>query len=252
MHAFVKRRDPAAPGSIPEALQTFHAEVRFYREVAPEVGVRVPACYDAVDDAAGTRLVLEDLSSWALGADPADAARLLSDVHRRWEGLALERWPWLRRGGDAADLVGDLFDRTWPRIAARYDVSPRVRDFGERLVRRVPGAVRDASGAGPLTLVHGDASTRNLRTGPAGEIAFLDWEDLHAAPGVTDLSWLLLSSVPPAQWDDVVHAYRPARRLGVVLPAAIVQGLLSFGDTAAGSAVAAAWIHRLEAGLDTI
>ena len=35
---FVKRRDPAAPGSIPERLEMFPREVRFYREVAAEVG----------------------------------------------------------------------------------------------------------------------------------------------------------------------------------------------------------------------
>lgn len=41
--------------------------------------------------------------------------------------------------------------------------------------------------AGPLTLVHGDASVQNMRTGPGGEVALLDWEDVSAAPGVLDL-----------------------------------------------------------------
>ena len=36
----VKRREPAVPGSIPAVLKMFESEVRFYREIAPLVGVR--------------------------------------------------------------------------------------------------------------------------------------------------------------------------------------------------------------------
>ena len=36
----VKRREPAAAGSIPAVLKMFESEVRFYREIAPVVGVR--------------------------------------------------------------------------------------------------------------------------------------------------------------------------------------------------------------------
>ena len=42
---FTKRREAARPGSIPDVLQMFSREVRFYRELASEVTVRVPACY---------------------------------------------------------------------------------------------------------------------------------------------------------------------------------------------------------------
>ena len=49
----------------------FESEVRFYREIAPVVGVRVPACYQAEENEDGTLLVLEDLSDWTPGAEPA-------------------------------------------------------------------------------------------------------------------------------------------------------------------------------------
>ena len=39
------------------------------------------------------------------------------------------------------------------------------------------------------------------------EIALLDWEDVSAAPGIADLGWLLVSSVAPARWDEVIAAY---------------------------------------------
>ena len=56
---FVKRRGPPLPGSIPDVLGMFTAEVRFYREIAPQVGVRVPECYEASAGPEGTLLVLE-------------------------------------------------------------------------------------------------------------------------------------------------------------------------------------------------
>jgi hypothetical protein len=70
-------------------------------------------------------------------------------------------------------------------------------------------------------------------------------EDVSAAPGVLDLAWLLVSSVDPARWPEVIDAYGPAPGLGQVLPAVIVQGLLSLADTQADSAEAYGWIARL-------
>lgn len=90
-----------------------------------------------------------------------------------------------------------------------------------------------------------DASFNNVFTGPGGEIAFTDWEDVGWAPGVTDLAWLLVYSVPPERWDDVIRAYGPARGLNVELPAAGIQGLLTLADLPEGGVEARAWVERL-------
>jgi hypothetical protein len=223
----------------------FRCEVRFYREIAQVIGVRVPACYraEATDD--GTLLELEDLSSWRPGADPASAAGVLACLHERWPSEALSRWPWLRRPGAAVGLVAALYDRTWPLVAGRAELGSPVRDLGERLVGRVAAAESAASAAGPLVLTHGDASAQNMRTSPAAEIVLLDWEDVGIAPGVTDLAWLLISSVEPDRWDEVIAAYGATVQLAEALPATAVQGLLSMSDTAAGSADSDAWAARL-------
>lgn len=70
MRAHVKRRAHPAPGSIPAVLDIFRSEVRFYQEIAPVIGIRVPACYQCAQTSQGTVLVLEDLSAWQPGADP--------------------------------------------------------------------------------------------------------------------------------------------------------------------------------------
>jgi hypothetical protein len=83
MQRHVKRRQPAAPGSIPAVLRMFESEVRFYREIAPEVGVRVPACYQAEVSDEGMLLVLDVMPStvvqgflsmpdWPEGSDEAE------------------------------------------------------------------------------------------------------------------------------------------------------------------------------------
>jgi hypothetical protein len=199
VHGHVKRRSWPEPGSIPDVLDMFRCELRFYREIAPVVGVRVPACYQAEETAEGTLLVLEDLSAWQPGADPAVSARVLAGMHRRWEGQAHRRWPWLRAAGAAIDLVERLFGQTWPQLAVREDLTPSVRALGMRLVGHVTATEAAAARSGATTLAHGDASTRNMRTSSDGELALLDWEDVSAGPGVCDLAWMLVSSVDPGR-----------------------------------------------------
>jgi aminoglycoside phosphotransferase (APT) family kinase protein len=233
------------PGSIPDVLDSFRKELQFYRLIAPEIGVRVPACYLTEENGEGTLLVLEDLTAWQPGAVPSAAARLLAGLHLRWEGRAADRWPWLDSAGLADDLVAELFDQTWSVLRARPDLTPALRAAGMALAGRVREADRAAAAAGPWTMIHGDASMLNMRTGPDGEIALLDWEDVCVAPGICDLAWMLVSSVEPSQWDDTIAAYGTERGFTSVLPAAIVQGLLSFSDTLPGSAGADGWLPRL-------
>ncbi|WP_405062970.1 aminoglycoside phosphotransferase family protein [Kribbella sp. NBC_01505] len=245
---YVKRRAPEKAGSIAAELQMAASEVRFYREIAPEIGVRVPACYRAELNDEGSLLELEDLSAWRPGADPVAAATLLRSMHDRWVDRAHVRWPWLRPIGAGDELVARLYDATWPKLAAR-SLSAPVREFGARLVGKVQQVEAQLLTAGPLTLVHGDASGQNLRTAPDGEIALLDWEDVSAAPGVLDLTWHLVSSVPPAQWPEAMAAYGPSDGLLATLPSSLVQGYFSMADWPEGSEQAEGFEARLAAGV---
>ena len=246
---FVKRRPHATAGTIPHALDMFRNEVRFYREVAPEVGVRVPACHAAAETDDGFRLELEDLGGWTAGGDPAAVARVLATLHGRWEGTAAERWPWLRPPGAAAGLVAELYDRTWPELDRRRDLPPAVRALGAGFVGRVEELeLLEGEAAGPLTLIHGDVSAANVRTSPAGEIALLDWEDVRLAAGAVDVAWWLLTSVDPADWDAVLGASSATDRAGVpvVMATALTQAFLSLADLEDGSPEASASIARIE------
>lgn len=228
------------PGPLPAV------KLRLVREIAPSVNIRVPACRRAEIAADGsTRLELEDLSSWRLGADPGDVARTLRRLHDRWDAEAARRWAWLPRV-DVSHLVDGLFTRSWTVGRSRRDISSKVRDLGDRLVGRVVEVEHRASLAGPHTLTHGDASSLNLRTSPDREVALLDREDVGLGPGVTDLAWHLVSSVDPVSWDDALSSYGRHHGLTECLPAAAVQAFLSLLDEPEGSASAADWTARIE------
>jgi hypothetical protein len=246
MGVFVKRRGIAPAGSVAAALGMFQAEVRFYREIAPVIGIRVPACYRAEDGPDGTLLELEDLSEWTPGAAPAAVGAVMRELHTRWSGEVAERWPWLRAVAEEAGLIERLYDDAWPRLADRPELSDQVRELGQSLVGNVVAAERQIATAGELTLVHGDLSAQNLRTSPTGEIALLDWEDVTAAPGAVDLAWFLLSSVEPADWPATITAYGDDEGLYAVMPSTVVQGLLSLNDHPVGSPEATAWGRRLD------
>jgi Ser/Thr protein kinase RdoA (MazF antagonist) len=252
---FEKRRDPAPPGSIPDVLDMWVSEVRFYREIARAIDVRVPELLGSTIAAdGGTRLVLEDLSAWSPGGDSVSVARVLRSLHAAWMGTAQARWPWLRLAGAAAELIGTAFDRAWPALAARGDLTPAVRAVGEGLVGHVVEAELAEAGAGPLTLCHGDACLGNVFTSPSGEIALVDWEDVRCGPGASDLAWLLVSSVAPHRWDAVIEAYGSSVGLREALPASMAQELhvlrqLPEGDPAAAAsmeclAAAHEWLAR--------
>jgi aminoglycoside phosphotransferase (APT) family kinase protein len=245
---FVKERRRPEVGSIPDLLSMFEHELRFYVEIAPVLGVRVPDCYEASESSEGFRLVLEDLTSWRAGGHPLDVAVVLAEMHRRWEHEAEQRWPWLQRAGRAAAAIGELYDRVWETMSARGDLTPAVTAFASGLVGQVARLENNEGKSSRPTLIHGDASLRNVRSSPTGEIAFVDWEDVRSASGEVDLAWLLVSSVAPEQWDEVIDVYAPDRdEFIAALFAAGAQGVLALSDCEEDSAEARVWVQRLDA-----
>lgn len=79
------------------------------------------------------------------------------------------------------------------------------------------------------------------------------WEDVRSSAGSIDLTWLLVSSVDPAQWDAVIEAYAPDEaELERALPHAGTQGILSFAGSDLGCPTANGWASRLGAIADRI
>jgi aminoglycoside phosphotransferase (APT) family kinase protein len=123
---------------------------------------------------------------------------------------------------EAQDLVDQLYRRAWPLFLERatFAISDDVRQFGERLVGRVPAAegLLDQS---PKTLMHGDFRLGNVLFGSRangtrdGESVcwVIDWEDVMLWNGMFDVAWFLggcLRVEDGAEEEGLVRRYHRA------------------------------------------
>jgi len=195
------------------------AEARFYRDLAPEVSVRVPGVWFADTDGHGYVMVLEDLVASGCrfpSPDDADITKRAADIVEQLAALHAPFWEsarfapggdleWLAargaRGGgggrrfikQAVDAIGDQLDESFHRIAELY--LSRADEIVE-LWRE---------GAG--TLVHGDSHLGNLFVDVAGgdRTGFLDWAVVCRAPGMRDVAYVLCNSIPISAREPIEH-----------------------------------------------
>jgi hypothetical protein len=190
----------AGSRAIGVTLGVYEGEVRFYQEIAPTVGIRVPGTYWADIESSTGRftLLLEDLSE--IGA-PGDmiaggtldqAARALEALVNlqapRWSDPALREMDWLAHpsrsqnffGGVAPALplflerFGDRLDSE--DIAFVEQVVPYANAWGTRM------------SAGPSVVLHGDYRMDNIlfphdTTAP---VAVFDWQATSLGPPLVD------------------------------------------------------------------
>jgi hypothetical protein len=186
------------------------AEARFYRDLAREVPVRVPAVWFADTDRERYVMVLEDLEAGGctfpnpadhdIGDRARDIVHELGVLHARyWDSPRFAPdgdLAWLARrgtgGGDggapfirmAVEALGEHLDEDFHRIAELY--LSRARD------------ITALWNSGARTLVHGDPHLGNLfvdvRAG--GRTGFLDWAMVGHSPGLRDVAYVLCNSVP--------------------------------------------------------
>jgi hypothetical protein len=187
-------------------------EARFYRDLAPEMPVRVPKVY--FSDHAQERyvMVFEDLvAAGCRFPHPKDddIAFRARDIVEQMAALHGQYWesPRFDAGGDldwlvprvtggagggskfvqmAVDTVGDRLDDDFHRLAdlylARHEDIFTLWNTGEK------------------TLVHGDPHMGNLFVDVRGgdRTGFLDWAMLGRSPGLRDVAYVLCNSIPHA------------------------------------------------------
>ena len=189
--------------------KAFDREIRFYREVACRVPLRVPRIYYADASDAGKVLVMEDLTRYQcidqlhglrheqVIATVRDAAKLHAAF---WTDAALAGLDWLPLHDH---FFADGFVEHWPAFAASYEL--RIGRDAVRLGERVALHLRwleERIAERPVTLVHGDLRADNLLFGGSPErpeIVVLDWQLATRSLGTIDLARLLGGSEPAAE-----------------------------------------------------
>jgi len=206
----------------------YQNEIRFYRELAPTVGIRVPRCYfAAIEPATGWfNLVLEDLSGVARPGDSVAGGTL---QQARWglEQLVALQAP---RWNDPA-LVAAVSPTERDYTARQFDgfvdaAEQPIRELGRgletaqiELVRQVMPRAPEwlASWQPPFTIQHGDFRLDNMLFGSvpsAPTLTVVDWQLTRIGPPALDIAYFLGECLPAdarrAHEQGLLRAYHAA------------------------------------------
>lgn len=196
------------------ALRAYEVEVRFYREVATTLDVRVPACFHAdVDASTGAfTLLLEDLApaqqgDHFAGVDVPTAALVMTELARlhgpRWDDPALADLEWLnRQTPQSQEFTAGLVASLWPGFQDRYgeQLTPDEVEVCSRLMACLGPFLQQRRG--PFSVVHGDYRLDNmLFGGPAGPspLTVVDWQTAVWGQPLTDAAYFLAGAFADPQ-----------------------------------------------------
>ena len=206
--------DITARVKLCEAAEFYLREVHFYREVGLGNPLQ-PArpFYAAFDDATHDFvLVLEDLgrlrnADQIVGCSVPDAETVIDGIARHhahwWDNDRLASLTWLKPTDTEpfSTVVADAYDAAWPGFVERvgYDMSPAIRDFGERLPSLMPWYLTEICRP-PHTFLHGDLRLDQLFfavTPDDAPVRALDWQITSRGRGAFDLAYFLSQSLSP-------------------------------------------------------
>lgn len=156
-------------------------------------------------------------------SEAQSVVRGLAIFHARY--WARTRGPGIREVGAltkavptaADDSIQGYFRGAWPAVEAcgLYEIPLEVLRLGRVLLEDTNWAGRKLSER-PQTILHGDAHVENMffddRVEPSRVVLF-DWEDLTVGNGVSDVAWLIATSVGTrdVEWEaDLVRCYYQA------------------------------------------
>jgi len=210
-----RQRDFVAAGGLGVA------EARFYRDLAPEITLRIPTShYAAIDDDGRYVMVIEDLTAAACRFPrPGDdnvaewGVQLVAELAR----LHAPFWdsPRLQEGGDLTWVMdGHRTGRNVPRRAEGSSgggggggfVGMALEQFGAEMgaafrrlaalyVEHAPVIMEEVLDEGTPTLIHGDPHLGNLFL-DGDRVGFLDWAMLDRRTGMRDVAYVLGNSIP--------------------------------------------------------
>lgn len=213
--------DDARRQEIGVRFGVFEREVRFYKELASSVGVRVPSCYFAAFDPETQHsvILLEDLSGDVgdneAGCNPRMAQRAIeamATLHARWwNSPALAALTWLRRDAQTNSDVGAAVRERYSMFRERlgHAVPDHMWPLLDRMAVEPPPVV-----PGLATLIHGDASANNMCFNNDGSVILFDWQLAGESAPAHDLATLLTagmtSSDRRSSQRELLNAYHAA------------------------------------------
>lgn len=206
--------DVTARMALCEPGDLYLREIRFYQEIGLANPLPPARPYFAAFDEATHDfvLVMEDLgrlrnADQTVGCTVADAETVIDSIalhHAHWwdnDRLASLEWLTPVSEPPMSDVVVDNYMTAWPVFLERVgsDMSPAIREFGERMPTLMPWFFDELSRR-PLTFLHGDLRLDQLffAVGPGDPpMTALDWQITGKGPGAYDIAYFLSQSLTP-------------------------------------------------------
>jgi hypothetical protein len=204
--------DTRARSAICEELGFYFREVRFYQEIGLANPLRPARPYfTAFDEATHDFvLVLEDLgrlrrADQIVGCSAEDAATVIDAIARHhahwWENDRLASLHWLKAYNIPPFPGGVMsnYKAAWPTFVERVgsDLSPAMRDYGERLPSLIPWFLEEVTRP-PVTFLHGDLRLDQLFFAVGADdapVTALDWQITAKGRGAYDVGYFVSQSL---------------------------------------------------------
>ena len=197
-------------------LGLYEKESGFYRDVVPEMDLRIPRCYyNAVEDGVHFILLLEDLAPMRPGDQLASctleeaelALRTVAQLHAHWWGRSdVERFDsWLPQPDSRYfDILRNAFLGSVDAFHEHFSylVSPEVDALVDRVAADYQAFTDAGVGREPHTFIHGDFRLDNMMFGDDhgdDAIALVDFQLPFLANPLWDVVYFLGGNFEP-EW----------------------------------------------------
>jgi len=191
-----------------DELNAFQREIRFYKEVASNVPIRLPILYFSVEDPPAYSIVMEDLSSYTPGDQVIGMHRgqVMATVEtlaklqaKYWNNTALEQIKWM----PTTNGVGIDYQEKWGSFVEHFGsfVDKKGLEVGERLGMSIPWLEEEIAKR-PKTIVHTDLREDNLLFGDPNSdeaVLILDWQLAVRSIGAFDVARIIGGSELPSE-----------------------------------------------------
>lgn len=186
----------------------YAAEVNFYRDLAPEIPMRLPEIYLAELDEDNGRvfLLMESFSNWrspdqVVGATKEEVETavdgLVTLASTYWNQPRLSEISWLNQFNAAAwdQIDSQLPDSVDEALRRLGNLAPASMESSARAIVPHANWFRHTASVGNQVLSHQDYRVENFFYSPEGEFAVIDWQLLKQSNPAFDLAYLLGSNI---------------------------------------------------------
>lgn len=213
--------------------ECYQLEVRFYRDLQPQLGLNVPKAFFAGDDEENKQhiVIMEDLSQRQVQfcrvqhpltfAQAAEHLDIMARFHAKWWNSPefqpggtldyLHVWEALPRGERGAYQWGQLKPEVWSEIMKlpRAVAIPQFMHDRERMQTALL-KLTEFGRQEPYCFLHGDYHLGNLYFDADGRAGTLDWQSFCKGHWSHDVTYFMVSALDIAdrrKWDKALLAY---------------------------------------------